>query len=122
MFNVPINYSFEKPSIPPGTKPADTTSDPKGIRTDPSLVEPSHLSKPTHEMEQGSELDYDEIVVDLCNNKMKVLPPITVDDIERSHPTGRKKDGVFQLYVKFKFWKIKNRVYRHKKNLKLLKT
>ncbi|XP_053400745.1 uncharacterized protein LOC128557409 [Mercenaria mercenaria] len=63
-------------------------------------------------------LDYDKIVVDLCNNVMNVNPPITEADIERSHPIGAARNGHFQLLCKFKDWKLKNRVFQHKKNFK----
>lgn len=61
---------------------------------------------------------YENIILDICNNKINVQPPITEDDIERCHPVGQEKDGKIQLLCKFKNWKLKHRVFSQKSNLK----
>lgn len=64
----------------------------------------------------------DDIVVALCNDKLKVDPPITLDDINRSHTIGKSKDGKCQIICKFRNWKVKTRVFKCKKVLKDLKS
>lgn len=51
---------------------------------------------------------------------MKVTPPISVDDIERSHTIGPVRGGYGQILCKFKCWKTKTRVFMAKSNLKHL--
>jgi hypothetical protein len=63
-------------------------------------------------------LNTDEEIVNICNNKMSVIPPISAEDIERSHLLGSVRDGKAQIICKFKSWKCKNNVFMCKKNLK----
>ena len=67
---------------------------------------------------RNSKVTYDEIIVDICNNKIGVEPPITEDDISRCHPIGQEKDGKLQLLCKFRNEKIKHRVFSQKRKLK----
>jgi hypothetical protein len=62
--------------------------------------------------------DTDKIVLDICNNLMKVTPPISVDDIERSNIIGPVHGGYGHILCKFKCWEIKTRVFTAKSNLK----
>ncbi|XP_060581296.1 uncharacterized protein LOC132737932 [Ruditapes philippinarum] len=45
-------------------------------------------SNPGSNTNTTSKPDTDKIVLDICKNMMKVTPPISVDDIERSHTIG----------------------------------
>ena len=60
--------------------------------------------------------DTDDIVVDICKNKLKV--DITKDDINRSHPVGKPKHGKSQIICRLRNWKVKNAIYKMKKELK----
>ena len=60
----------------------------------------------------------DELVVSIVNDTLKMDPPITTDDINRSHIIGRIQDGKGQLICRLRNWKIKNSIYFLKKNLK----
>ena len=58
-------------------------------------------------------------VLDVFNDVMKVTPPVTPDQIDRLHRVGRpKKDVEQQVLVKFATYRIRNKVFRSKKNLK----
>jgi hypothetical protein len=67
---------------------------------------------------ENLKINTDEIVVNICNNIMKVDPPLSVNDIERSHTIGPVKDGYSQILCKFKAWKTKHHVYMNKSNIK----
>ena len=43
---------------------------------------------------------------------------INDDDINRSHPIGRPRNNKRQIICRFRNWKIKNKVYSAKKQLK----
>ena len=61
----------------------------------------------------------DEFSVNTINDLIRPNPPITVDDIERSHPIGNpNREGKRQLLVKFKSYKTKASVFKCKSNLK----
>ena len=67
-------------------------------------------------------INTDDIVLDICNNKLKLSPPISAQDIDRSHPIGRPKDGKMIVLCKFNRWSVKNQVYKNKSNLKTYKS
>ncbi|KAK3106950.1 hypothetical protein FSP39_003755 [Pinctada imbricata] len=70
-----------------------------------------------HNVEVADTNNTDDEIVKLCKEKLQV--DITPDDINRSHPIGRKnRHGKYQLICRFKNWKIKNKIYREKKKLK----
>ena len=60
----------------------------------------------------------DDIVVDIVNQKLKVIPQITANDINRSHIIGEIKSGKGQIICRFRNWKLKNAIYMAKKNLR----
>lgn len=60
----------------------------------------------------------DDLIVDIVNNKLKLEPGISADDINRSHIIGDIKAGKAQLICRFRNWKIKNAIYMAKKKLK----
>lgn len=60
----------------------------------------------------------DQVIVNLCNDRLAVSPPITLSDIDRSHTIGRIVNGVGQIICKFNTWNCKFRVSQCKKNLK----
>ena len=59
----------------------------------------------------------DSIIVSIINNKMQVTPPLTVNDINRSHIIGQIQNGKCQIIARFRNWKVKNSVYMAKRNL-----
>jgi cell division protein FtsB len=69
-------------------------------------------------MVQGDLQKTDQLIVDIVNKKLKITPPLCVDDINRSHIIGTINNGKGQLICRFKNWKIKNAIYMLKKNLK----
>ena len=69
-------------------------------------------------MVQGDFQKTDQLIVDIVNKKLKITPPLCVDDINRSHIIGTINNGKGQLICRFKNWKIKNAIYMSKKNLK----
>ena len=80
----------------------------------------SEASKNTLQIHKGvHQLDTEQLVVSICNEKMNVSPPITTNDIERSHLIGLVRDGYGQILCKFKHWKTKQRVYKSKSHLKI---
>jgi len=73
--------------------------------------------------------DTEALVLDICNNKLKLSPPITTADIERCHIIGtitkaspEDETGTAQIICKFKGWKTKKQVYKAKSSLKKFKT
>lgn len=60
----------------------------------------------------------DQVIVNLCNDRLGVTPPLTLSDIDRSHTIGRIDRGVGQIICKFVTWNCKFRVCQFKKNLK----
>ena len=64
----------------------------------------------------------DSVVLDICNNKLKLSPPVSPGDIERSHTIGQIKQGKAQIICRFKGWKTKFQVYKAKSGLKSCKT
>lgn len=69
-------------------------------------------------MAQGDLQKTDQLIVDIVNTKLKITPPLCVDDINRSHIIGKINNDKGQLICRFKNWKIKNSIYMLKKNLK----
>ena len=52
----------------------------------------------------------DRLVVDIINNKMKVIPKLSENDINRSHIIGNIQGGKGQIICRFRSWKLKNMV------------
>lgn len=68
--------------------------------------------------EQPGEIT-DEIVVSLCNEAMKMTPPIEVAEIDRSHRVGKQSNkSIRPILVKFVSYRTKARVVKMKKTLK----
>ena len=68
---------------------------------------------PVDQIQNG---DTDSTVFKICSD-MEIT--ITSDDINRSHPIGRKtRNNRVQIICRFRKWKIKNKIYRAKKQLK----
>ncbi|XP_061165043.1 uncharacterized protein LOC133174018 [Saccostrea echinata] len=59
--------------------------------------------------------DTDSTVIKICEGMGVTITP---DDIDRSHPIGRPKQNKIQIICRFKNWKVKNKVYSAKKQLK----
>ena len=59
--------------------------------------------------------DTDSVVVKICQ-EMGVN--INTDDINRSHPIGRPRNNKRQIICRFRNWKIKNKIYSAKNQLK----
>ncbi|XP_062601545.1 uncharacterized protein LOC134263246, partial [Saccostrea cucullata] len=58
----------------------------------------------------------DDVVIDICKTMGVNIVP---DDINRSHPIGRpNSNNLRQVICRFRSWKIKNKIYSAKKNLK----
>ena len=112
-FNVNQNYKLTTPSIS-----TDTNASSENQQMEPS--DNSHHSNQTSDItnQPDAKVSYENIILDICNEKINVSPPISGDDIERVHPVGSAKDGKIQLLCKFKSWKVKHRVFAQKKNLK----
>ncbi|XP_062613408.1 uncharacterized protein LOC134275172 [Saccostrea cucullata] len=65
----------------------------------------------------GEGSDTDKTVIDICKQRLAI--ELKDDDIFRSHPIGKpNKDGNIQIICRFKNWKIKNKIYLAKRNLK----
>ncbi|XP_045188032.2 uncharacterized protein LOC123545791 [Mercenaria mercenaria] len=47
--------------------------------------------------DRKNQLDTYQIVLNICNNKMNLKPPLSVEDIERSHTIGPVRDGYAQI-------------------------
>ncbi|XP_062588513.1 uncharacterized protein LOC134250176 [Saccostrea cucullata] len=60
-------------------------------------------------------LDTESAVIQICAGMGVTITP---DDIDRSHPIGSPKQNKIQIICRFRNWKIKNRVYSEKKQLK----
>ena len=59
----------------------------------------------------------DDKIVDICKQHLKI--DITPDDINRSHIIGKiHHEGSCQLICRFRNWKIKNQIFKQKKQLK----
>ena len=59
----------------------------------------------------------DDKIVDICKQHLKI--DITPDDINRSHIIGKiHHEGSCQLSCRFRNWKIKNQIFKQKKQLK----
>jgi hypothetical protein len=69
-------------------------------------------------MPQGDLQKTDQIIVDIVNTKLKITPPLCVDDINRSHIIGNINSDKCQLICRFKNWKIENAIYMLNTNLK----
>lgn len=62
-------------------------------------------------------LDTDCMIIDLCKDKLGIQ--LTEEDIFRSHPIGKpNRNGNIQIICRFKNWKVKNKVFSKKKQLK----
>lgn len=65
--------------------------------------------------------DTDQLVLDLVNKEMKLVPPLERDDIARSHRSGDKdkaQDGRRAILARFATYRIRDRVIRARRNLK----
>ena len=70
-------------------------------------------------LEEGKNEDIVEKVVDLFNNTMQVSPPVTQDQFDRVHRTGPlQTNSARQVLVKFATYRVRDRVFRSKRNLK----
>ena len=70
-------------------------------------------------LEEDQSEDVPQKVLDLFNDKMKVSPPVTPYHIHRIHRTGPEKTGVpRQVLVKFATYRVRDKVFRSKRNLK----
>jgi hypothetical protein len=49
-------------------------------------------------MVQGDLQKTDQLIVDIVNKKLKITPPLCVDDINRSHIIGTINNGKGQLF------------------------
>lgn len=61
-------------------------------------------------------IDTDSLVLDICNNKLKVN--IETKDIGRSHPIGEIRDGKVSIIVRFLSYRQRQIVFSSKKKLK----
>lgn len=62
-------------------------------------------------------LDTDCMIIDLCKDKLGIQ--LTEEDIFRSHPIGKpNRNGNIQIICRFKNWKVKNKVFSKKRQLK----
>lgn len=60
----------------------------------------------------------DEKIVKICNEKLNISPPITKEDIARSHRIGKRNGNApRQVIVKFNSYRIRAGVYKKKKAL-----
>jgi hypothetical protein len=66
--------------------------------------------------------DTGSIILGICNDKLKVTPPLTRANINRSHTIGKIKDGKAQIICKFNSENTKFEVFNRKKSLKAFKT
>lgn len=57
-------------------------------------------------------------VLNVCNEKMKITPPIRREDISNCHRVGSKESPNRPILVKFMNYQIRSRVFMAKKNLK----
>ena len=64
----------------------------------------------------------DNIILDICNNKMNLTPKITESVIDRSHIIGTIRNGKAHIIWKFKTWKANAKLYRTNKQLKHSRT
>ena len=64
---------------------------------------------------KGTSKKTDQLIVDNVNKKLKITPPLCVDDINRSHIIETINNGKGQHICRFKNWKIKNAIYMLKK-------
>lgn len=63
----------------------------------------------------------DALILELCNEGLKLDPPLKTEDISRSHRSGdRAKFGKRTILVKFSSYRIRDRVIRARKHLKSL--
>lgn len=60
----------------------------------------------------------EKLVINIANDKLKVFPPLNIEDINRSHIIGEIKEGKGQIICRFRNWRVKNRVYGQKTLLK----
>lgn len=60
----------------------------------------------------------DKLVLALCNNGMKLSPPLEMCDIDRSHRVGKKSDKARPLLVKFVSYKRKSQLMKMRGALK----
>lgn len=113
-FNVSTDYQVTKPNVH-----TESSISPKDQSDQPA----DHVVGNSGETgDQKVKDNFENIIIDICNNKINVSPPISEEDIERVHPVGSEKDGKIQLMCKFKSWKVKHRVFSQKRNLKSKKS
>ena len=63
--------------------------------------------------------DIGDCVLNLFNNRMKLKPPVTAEQIDRVHRTGPAKEGTTRaVLVKFATYRTRHHVYVNKKLLK----
>lgn len=112
---------FHRVTLP--TNVNQSTSEQTQETQDVSDTQRSTLESSQAKIKPGlkKSLNTDQIVVDLCK-KMQIEPPITEQDIFRSHTLGPVKNGKVQIICKFKDWKLKNKVFMSKSKLKVHKS
>lgn len=61
-------------------------------------------------------MDTDKIILEICNKTLGV--PITLNELGRTHPIGKVKNGKVQVIARFISYRHRNSVFSVKKNLK----
>ena len=73
-----------------------------------------------NEVSESNNEDVVEKAMKLMNDTMKVTPPVSMENIDRVHRVGRKKENApCGILVKFATYNVRSRVFRSKKNLKI---
>ena len=62
-------------------------------------------------------VDTDSIILDICQNNLSITD-MKKEDIGRSHVIGKPKDGKSQVIVRFLSYRVREKVYNSKKELK----
>ena len=62
-------------------------------------------------------VDTDSIILDICKNNLSITD-MKKEDIGRSHVIGKPKDGKSQVIVRFLSYRVREKVYNSKKELK----
>ena len=62
-------------------------------------------------------IDTDSIILDICKNNLSITD-MKKEDIGRSHVIGKPKDGKSQVIVRFLSYRVREKVYNSKKELK----
>jgi hypothetical protein len=62
------------------------------------------------------EMNTDQIILDTCNDVLKV--PITIKEIGRTHPLDKVRGGKIQVIARFSTYRQRNLVFSAKRSLK----